>query len=172
MRSQVHGINQQQDDGDEDANGLDAPTILNDQGGGGRNGERGQHQYHHSGIFSGITSIEVLFAPAPTAEASEEPRTSSILLMIEPMIEALTTEISPCCSAKMPIIISGALPKVALSRPPVMLPTCAARSSVAKPINAARGIRLMAAQIKMASSCRCPPARSIMGAKMAVISKK
>src|SRR6266700_1323517 len=68
MRSQVHGINQQQDDGDEDANGLDAPTILNDQGGGGRNGERGQHQYHHSGIFSGITSIEVLFAPAPTAE--------------------------------------------------------------------------------------------------------
>src|SRR6266699_2608057 len=89
--------------------------------------------------------------------ASEEPRTSSILLMIEPMIEALTTEISPCCSAKMPIIISGALPKVALSRPPVMLPTCAARSSVAKPINAARGIRLMAAQIKMASSCRCPP---------------
>src|SRR6266567_4293188 len=82
--------------------------------------------------------------------ASEEPRTSSILLMIEPMIEALTTEISPCCSAKMPIIISGALPKVALSRPPAMLPTCAARSSVAKPINAARGIRLMAAQIKTA----------------------
>src|SRR5579885_1872580 len=49
--------------------------------------------------------------------ASELPSTSSELLIIEPVSEARTTEISPSCRAKMPIINSGAFPKVALSRP-------------------------------------------------------
>src|SRR5436305_11611365 len=55
--------------------------------------------------------------------ARELPTTSRVLLIIDPVIEALTTDIRPYRRAKMPIIISGALPKVALSNPPAMGPT-------------------------------------------------
>ena len=103
--------------------------------------------------------------------ARELPSTRRILLIIDPAIEALTTDIRPCWSAKIPIIISGALPKVALSNPPAMGPTKYSRSSVARPIRAASGIRLIAEQIKMAISCCRPHIKLMMGATMANISK-
>ena len=55
--------------------------------------------------------------------ANEPPRTSNALLIIEPVMDALTTKIRPWRRAKIPIMISGALPKVALSRPPAVGPT-------------------------------------------------
>src|ERR1700682_4011906 len=44
------------------------------------------------------------------------PSTNNALLMIDPVIDALTTEINPWRRAKMPMMISGALPKVAFSK--------------------------------------------------------
>ena len=56
--------------------------------------------------------------PSPPTNIAA-PRTSRMLPMIEPMIEALTTSWRPWPSAKRAMISSGALPKVTLSRPPM-----------------------------------------------------
>src|SRR3954453_80388 len=76
--------------------------------------------------------------PIPPASIAA-PSTSSMLPMIEPTIEALTTSCSPWPRAKRAMISSGALPKVTLRRPPMPGPERAASSSVARPISAAVG---------------------------------
>ncbi len=53
--------------------------------------------------------------------------------MIEPMIEAFTTSVSPAERAMMVIMSSAALPKVALSMPPMLGPVKCATLSVACP---------------------------------------
>ncbi len=80
-----------------------------------------------------------LSRPIPPASIAA-PRTSRMLPMIEPTIEALTTSCSPWPRAKRAMISSGALPKVTLSRPPMPGPERAASSSVARPISAAVGM--------------------------------
>jgi hypothetical protein len=54
--------------------------------------------------------------------------------MIEPVIDALTRSGRPFCSAKAPMISSAALPKVALSSPPMPPPSLAASCSVDRPM--------------------------------------
>src|SRR6266545_556939 len=72
-------------------------------------------------------------------ERNERPRTSRTLPMIEPVMEALTTPVSPFERAKSPMMSSAALPNVALRSPPTPCPRCSARCSVARPIHLARG---------------------------------
>jgi hypothetical protein len=50
------------------------------------------------------------------------PSTRSTLPMTEPMIEAFTTVVSPAERAKMVIMSSAALPKVAFIMPPIRGP--------------------------------------------------
>jgi hypothetical protein len=50
------------------------------------------------------------------------PITNSVLLKTEPIIEALTTVVSPAARAKMPTISSAAFPRVAFSMPPIRGP--------------------------------------------------
>src|SRR5215831_12144041 len=69
----------------------------------------------------------------------ETPRTSRTLPMIEPVIDAFTTPVSPFESAISAIINSAALPNVAFNNPPTPWPRCSASSSVARPIQPARG---------------------------------
>ena len=59
--------------------------------------------------------------------------------MIEPVSEDFTMLTRPACKAKPEMMISGALPSEALSRPPMVGPRNLARASVASPINPARG---------------------------------
>ena len=56
-----------------------------------------------------------------------------------PVIEALTRSTSPARSATIAMISSAALPKVALSRPPIVGPVRWARCSVASPMSPASG---------------------------------
>ena len=70
--------------------------------------------------------------------------------MIEPVIDALTTPVSPFESAIPAMINSAAFPKVAFNNPPRPSPTRAASSSVARPIQPATGTMAMAEQIKSA----------------------
>ena len=65
------------------------------------------------------------------------------------MIDALTTSCSPAFSAKIAMIISGALPNVTFSRPPMPGPERCASSSVARPMSAAVGTTPAAAAPKM-----------------------
>src|ERR1700751_6122415 len=69
----------------------------------------------------------------------ETPITSRTLPMIEPVIDAFTTPVSPLESAISAVINSAALPKVAFNNPPTPWPRCSASSSVARPIQPARG---------------------------------
>mmetsp|Transcript_26345 Transcript_26345/g.57201 ORF Transcript_26345/g.57201 Transcript_26345/m.57201 type:complete len:235 (-) Transcript_26345:31-735(-) len=67
------------------------------------------------------------------------PRTSSKFDKMEPIKDCCTTPTRPALMALMVTIISTALPKVALRRPPTICPTCAAKASVEAPSTAARG---------------------------------
>src|SRR5439155_1680753 len=67
------------------------------------------------------------------------PRTRRTFPMIEPVREALTTSARPLDRAKIAMISSVALPKVALRRPPTPGPACLPSSSVASPRNQASG---------------------------------
>src|SRR5438876_391547 len=67
------------------------------------------------------------------------PRTRRTFPMIEPVREALTTSVRPLDRAKIAMISSVALPKVALRRPPTPGPACLPSSSVASPRNQASG---------------------------------
>src|ERR1700747_2482555 len=69
----------------------------------------------------------------------ETPNTSRTLPMIEPVIDAFTTPVSPFESAISAMINSAALPKVAFNNPPIPWPRRSASSSVARPIQPARG---------------------------------
>src|SRR4030095_11167817 len=70
----------------------------------------------------------------------ERPSTSSTLPMIDPVMEAFTTLISPLERAMPAMISSAAFPKVALSNPPRPSPTRAASASVARPLQPAPGL--------------------------------
>ncbi len=75
--------------------------------------------------------VWVPFLSPPKQEAA--PRTRSTLPMIEPMIEAFTTVVRPAERAKMVMMSSAALPKVALRMPPILGPAWWPRHSVAWP---------------------------------------
>ena len=70
--------------------------------------------------------------------------------MIDPVMEALTTLISPLERAMPAMISSAAFPKVAFSNPPKPSPTRAASASVARPIQPATGMMATAEQTKSA----------------------
>jgi hypothetical protein len=82
----------------------------------------------------------------------DKPITRSKLLIIDPVILALTTSIKPAFRATKAIINSVALPKVAFKNPPIPGPTTTAISSVAVPIQAARGRIAKAAVMKTIKS--------------------
>ena len=84
-----------------------------------------------------------------------------MLPRIEPTIEALTTSCSPSFSANRAMMISGALPKVTLSRPPIPGPERAASSSVARPIMAAVGMTPSADVAKIADAPAPATSRAI-----------
>jgi hypothetical protein len=87
----------------------------------------------------------------------EVPSTSSELPMIEPAMEARTTSVRPAASAVKPMMISAALPKVALSSPPTLGPTRSVSASVAAPIRPASGTSPSAASRKTVSGGACAP---------------
>src|SRR5581483_543927 len=89
----------------------------------------------------------------------ERPSTSSTLPIIEPVIEAFTTFVSPLESAIPAMISSAALPNVALSNPPKPSPTRAASASVARPIQPATGMMPSAEQTKSAVGLMPPGQR-------------
>ena len=72
--------------------------------------------------------------------------------MIEPVIDAFTTAVSPLERAISAMINSAALPKVAFNNPPTPWPRCSASSSVARPIQPARGITAKQEQMNKAVS--------------------
>src|SRR6516165_8418279 len=82
----------------------------------------------------------------------ETPNTSRTLPMIEPVIDAFTTPVSPFESAISAMINSAALPKVAFNNPPTPWPRCSASSSVARPIQPARGTTAKQEQMNKAVS--------------------
>src|SRR5271165_7277094 len=83
---------------------------------------------------------------------TETPNTRRTLPMIEPVIDAFTTPASPFESAIMAMINSAALPKVAFNNPPTPWPRCSASSSVARPIQPAKGITARQEQMNKAVS--------------------
>ena len=92
----------------------------------------------------------------PTSIAA--PMTRRMLPRMDPTSEALTTSWSPSLRAKIAMMISGALPKVTLRKPPMPGPERAASSSVERPIRAAVGITPSAEVTKMIVALA--PARS------------
>lgn len=74
--------------------------------------------------------------------------------MIDPVIEDLTMSISPSVMRKIAVINSAALPNVAFRNPPTLGPEWRASSSVAFPMNPARGMIAIAEETKR--SCRLP----------------
>ena len=83
-------------------------------------------------------------SPRPP-KRSEKPSTSSRFPTTEPVSEPRTTSNSIAFTAKSAMISSGALPKVALRKPPMPGPVCSAACSVASPISQASGISAAAA---------------------------
>ena len=90
-------------------------------------------------------------SPRPPAK-SENPSTSSRLPTTEPVSEPRTTSVSPSWTAIRAMISSGALPNVALRKPPIPGPVCSAACSVASPISHASGISAAAERTKSAVS--------------------
>jgi hypothetical protein len=91
----------------------------------------------------------------------EAPSASRRLPMIEPDSDALTALTSPFCSAKKPMMISGALPIEALRSPPRVGPRYVARASVASRVRAARGIKASADVARTISGSAPYPCRAI-----------
>src|SRR5438132_2044983 len=86
----------------------------------------------------------------------DSPRTSRMLPMMDPVIEAFTTLVSPLERAMAAMISSAALPKVAFKSPPSPSPTRAASSSVARPIQPATGMIASPEQTKSAVGLTWP----------------
>ena len=86
----------------------------------------------------------------------EAPSTRSRLPMIEPVIEAFTTSMCPARSAIRAMMSSAALPKDALSNPPMPSPMRWASCSVAWPIQPASGMIARADTMNSAVPF-CPP---------------
>jgi hypothetical protein len=83
------------------------------------------------------------------------PKTRSTLPMMEPIIEALTTVVRPAERAKIVMMSSAALPKVALRMPPTLGPACSPRDSVAWPNTQASPIRASEETAKIKSMFAC-----------------
>src|ERR1700751_684203 len=93
----------------------------------------------------------------------ETPNTRRTLPMIEPVMDAFTTPVSTFESAISAMINSAALPKGAFNNPPIPWPRCSASSSVARPIQPARGITAKQEQMNKAVSFpNCGQIRSTM----------
>ena len=87
-------------------------------------------------------------SPGPTISAI--PSTSRRFETMLPVIVPRTTPRSPSAIAIMAMISSGALPKLALRKPPIPGPVCSAACSVASPITHASGSSASAARRKSA----------------------
>ena len=81
--------------------------------------------------------------------------------MIEPVIEALTSSVSPRRNAKIVMISSAAFPNVALSSPPTELPRRLAACSVPSPIQPASGSSDTAEARKTVQSGACRSRQTI-----------
>ena len=79
-------------------------------------------------------------------KSSENPRTSRRLPTTQPVSEPRTTSEVPALMANSAMISSGALPKVALRKPPIAGPVWCAACSVASPISHASGTSAAAAE--------------------------
>ena len=90
-------------------------------------------------------------APRPP-KSSENPRTSRRLPTTLPVSEPRTTSVSPSWTASSAMISSGALPKVALRKPPIPGPVWCAACSVASPISHASGMSAAEARMNSAVS--------------------
>ena len=82
-----------------------------------------------------------------------------------PVIEPRTTSGRPLLIAKMAMISSGALPKLALRKPPTPAPVCSPACSVASPISHASGTSAAAARMKssVSSASKTKRARTAIG---------
>ena len=92
--------------------------------------------------------------PFPPA-TSEAPRTRRRLPITLPDRDPRTTSVSPSLTAIRAMMSSGALPKVALRKPPIPGPVCSAACSVASPISHASGISETAARTNSTVSGGC-----------------
>ncbi len=127
----------------------------------GRNGQRHRCQSQGCRRGAGGSFVEALFREFKPPPRIETPITSRILPMIEPVIDAFTTPVSPFESAISAMINSAALPKVAFNNPPTPWPKCSASSSVARPIQPAKGTIARHEQTNKATSFpRCGQKRS------------
>src|SRR6266446_3572303 len=79
------------------------------------------------------------------------PKTSSKFETTLPASEPRTTCGNPSATAIRAMISSGALPKLALRKPPTPAPVCSAACSVASPMSQARGTSETAASTKSAT---------------------
>ena len=73
-------------------------------------------------LMPAISAEKCWMPPLRPPNSRLAPSTSSTLPMIEPMIEAFTTVVSPAERAKRARMSSAALPKVALRMPPMRGP--------------------------------------------------
>jgi len=93
--------------------------------------------------------------------------TKSKLLIIVPVMLAFTMSIKPAFRATMAMINSVALPKIALSKPPMEGPVTIATSSVAVLNQIARGIMPKADVMQTVSEPQCKYSAAIeMGMKI------
>ena len=83
---------------------------------------------------------------------SAAPRTSKMFDATLPASEPRTTFGRPWLMARIAMISSGALPKVALRNPPIPGPVCSPACSVASPINQASGTSAHAATMNSTTS--------------------
>ena len=92
-------------------------------------------------------------SPRPP-KSSEKPSTRRRLPITEPVSEPRTTSVRPWFTASSAMISSGALPKVALRKPPMPGPVCSAACSVASPISHASGMSASAERTNSTVSSR------------------
>ena len=75
--------------------------------------------------------------------------------MTLPVSDPRTTSVRPSLTAMSAMMSSGALPKVALRKPPMPGPVCSAACSVASPMSHASGISDAAARTNSSVSGGC-----------------
>src|SRR5215207_6169879 len=102
---------------------------------------------------SAVLNFWVLWRRPPISWAA--PNTSNRLPRIEPVMDAFTRSIRPARRARIAMISSARLPRVALSRPPSVGPVYAAISSVARPRYPERGMIARALKPKISTGFAC-----------------
>ena len=101
---------------------------------------------------------------------NDAPSTSSVLPRIDPVIDAVATSSCPARMAKIVMISSAALPKVAFSTPPTLGPALAPSCSVATPTIQASATRAAAEAMNTAvlatdASASAPAAAAMITAR-------